>query len=240
VPWLGRSWLGVPFLVLLLQAIPQTARAQLSFNASLLSDYQLRGVSLSNGEPVATFGAAYDHSSGAYAGVTGVVGTTDGSGVQALGYVAYLGYARRLSNGVSWDVGVTNTRNSVYLPYWTYTSTYTEVYAGFSKGDISGRIYFSPKYLGQDSSTVYAELNDAVRPAKHWRIFGHVGALVALDRTFAYSSSRTRVDLRAGVARELGPCELHVAWTFVTPRAYYPEVQSQHHSAVVAGLDVNF
>jgi uncharacterized protein (TIGR02001 family) len=236
----GGRWLGLLALVLLLQVIHGPARAQVTFNASLQSDYQLRGVSLSNGRPVAMLGAAYDHASGLYGGVTGVVGTTDGQGLQGLGYIAYVGYAQRLSSGGSWDVGVTNTRNSVYLPHWTYSSDYTEIHAGFSKDSLSGRISFSPKYLGESTSTLYMELNDAVRPAQHWRIFGHVGALVALERDRPYYISRSRVDLRAGIAREIGPCDLHVAWTMVTPRAYYPEVRLQSRNAVVAGLDVYF
>lgn len=236
----GRTPLGLLVLALVLLMLAQPARAQLSVNASLQSDYQLRGVSLSNGHPVGMLGVAYDHSSGLYGGVTGVAGTTDGRGVQGLGYIAYLGYAQRLSNGGSWDVGVTNTRNSVYLPDWTYSSDYTEIHAGFSKDSLSGRISFSPKYLGERTSTIYMELNDAVRPAPHWRIFGHVGTLIALDHTLPDYVSRARLDLRAGVARELGPCELHVAWTMVTPRAVYPEVRRQGRNAVVGGLDVYF
>ena len=116
------------------------AAAQVAVSAQLESDDRFRGVSLSAGEPALSVTVAYDHSTGLYGGLTGVLAATRHSGVQPLGYVAYLGYAGRLGGDASWDVGVSNSEDVVYLNKRD-TQNYTEVYAGVSKGDLSAHVY---------------------------------------------------------------------------------------------------
>jgi len=215
-----------------------SAQAQVAFSAAVDSDDRYRGVSLSAAEPTLSFGASYDHASGAYGGVTGIAVATRHAGWQALGYVAYLGYAGRLEPGTSWDVGVTNSQDMVYL-YKHYVTNYTEIYAGYSRNNLSAHVYYSPNYLS-DSSTLYFELDGAVRPARGWRLFGHAGVLEPLDAERRRYAPPTRFDLRIGVARELRHSEISLAWTTTTPAPRYPQGVPQSRDALVVGASYHF
>src|SRR5690349_12947644 len=91
---------------LLLTLSSCAALAQVSGSVALLSDYRFRGVSLSNGKPVAQAGVAYDAPQRWYAGglVSAVLAGCfpDCGGLQG---VVYAGYAARQSNGLAFDVG---------------------------------------------------------------------------------------------------------------------------------------
>src|SRR5882757_2484062 len=92
-------------------AVPARGLAQVSVTAVVESDYRFRGVSLTDGKPDFKLAIAYDHASGAYAGASVVIGKNDGdSRVEALGYVGYLGFAKRTGAGLTWDVGATSSR----------------------------------------------------------------------------------------------------------------------------------
>ncbi|HEY1448609.1 MAG TPA: TorF family putative porin, partial [Caulobacteraceae bacterium] len=88
--------------VLLGLAVP--AHAEVGVSAALESDDRLRGVSLSDGNPVFSLNVSYDHKSGIYGGVSATAVATDHSGVEMLGDVAYIGYARKIDAVASWDV----------------------------------------------------------------------------------------------------------------------------------------
>ena len=226
-------WLGLVVFVLP-PCFPAPARAEVGAGVSIESDYQLRGVSLSDGRPAVSLNLSYDHASGAYGAISGVFVDSRHSGAQVLGYVANLGYARRLASGVSWDVGVINSGVTTYVDY-EVSSTYTEVYAGVSKNDLSLHVYYSPKYIGEGGGSVYVDFDGALRPANHWRIFGHVGALARLGARNLHNVDATRIDFRVGVAREFKHFELHAAWTATTPTAVYPAGYRQDRTAFVVG-----
>ncbi len=237
MPALRLTGLGA-MVVVLLQCLALPSRAQVAASVSLESDDLFRGVSLSDGRPVLNLGLAYDHRSGAFGGVTVTAVDTRHSDIKTLGYAAYLGYARRLDDGASWEVGVTNSRTLVYLDR-RYSNYYTEIYAGFSKNNISTHIYYSPRYLDEDAAAVYVDIDGAVEPAKDWRLFGHAGVLMSLGRT-APSGGRTRLDMRAGVARTYKAAELHLAWTASSRQPFYPEWRKQKRSTLEAGVAVYF
>jgi uncharacterized protein (TIGR02001 family) len=215
------------------------AHAELGASVALESDDRLRGVSLSDGNAVLSLNVTYDHASGLYGGVSGTAVATDRSGVEWLGDVVYVGYAHRLDAETSWDVGVTNSNVSVY-PDTAYRYNYTEVYGGITRNNISAHIYYSPRYIGGGAATLYAEVNGAWRPAKRWRLFAHVGVLNSLGgggRTYA---GHTLFDGRAGVAREFGRYEVHLAWTTTSAAAYFPPGYRQARNALVLGAVYNF
>jgi uncharacterized protein (TIGR02001 family) len=234
---LGRVGLGAFFAWALSCSGP--ACAQVGVSASLESDYLFRGVSLSNGDPILTAGVSYDHSSGAYGGVTAIGAKSSLDGVQALGYVAYLGYAHRLKDGGSWDLGVTNTENAVYL-YKRYASNYTEIHAGYSRNGLATHIYFSPRGITEDRATLYSDIDDAIRPARRWRLFAHAGVLMVLGEPDRPNADRVRADVRLGVAREFDHGEIHVSWSGLSATPYYPEGWKQKRSTVSAGVSLFF
>ena len=87
---------------------------------------------------------------------------------------------------------------------------------------MSARLYYSPDYFGTGAQTLYVDLDGAVRPARHWRLFGHVGALSPLGGEARFGGHRAYVDVRAGVAFAFRGCELRLAWTAIDPKPYYP------------------
>jgi uncharacterized protein (TIGR02001 family) len=229
--------LSVVALVLLRLAGP--AHAEVGLSASVDSDDRVRGVSLSDGNPILSLNLTYDHVSGVYAGVSATAVATDHIGVEMLGDVVYLGYAGRLSPETSWDVGVSNSNVSIY-PDIAYRYNYTELYAGITRNNISAHLHYSPRYLGGGARTLYGEVNGSWKLARRWRLFAHVGVLTSLGGgSFTYAG-RTQFDGRLGVAREFGRCEVRLAWTTTSSAPDFPEGYRQSRNAVVAGAVYNF
>lgn len=210
------------------------ARAQIGFSASLDSDYRFRGLSLSDGRPALSLAIAYDHDSGAYAGVSAIGEETAHSGARMLGFIEYAGYVGRSKTGPNWDVGVTNGTVTEYS-YPTHNLNYTEVYVGLIMKGVSTHLYYSPNYFGGGVGTLYADLDGAFRPAPGWRLFGHVGVLTPLSGPSSPGRRNERYDLRAGVARTFGAAELHLSWTDAAPAVVYPAEHVKTHGAVVLG-----
>jgi hypothetical protein len=215
------------------------ARAQLAASATVESQYRFQGVALTHGEPDGRISLSYDHSSGAYGGVSMIVGNTDGKGVQPLGYMGYAGFAKQTAGGVSWDVGVTNADITMYLPTTItefspqagaftrkyvrhYNFDYTELYAGVSKNDISARLYISPDYLGQRLTTAYLDVTGAIRPTTHLRLFLHAGLLTPLSDGSGTNVAREHFDFSPGGAWEFRHAEVRLTWSATTPRVDYP------------------
>jgi uncharacterized protein (TIGR02001 family) len=209
------------------------------------SDDRYRGVSLSDGKPVLSVAIAYDHDSGVYFGgsVIGVEGA--GNTPQVLGYIDYAGYSARAKTGLAWDIGAINARytepvGARYPVNYRYTVDYTEFYSGLVTDNVSAHIYYSPNYLEQGAQTLYFDVDGAVRPARHWRLFGHLGALTSVGGEAGFGSHRAYVDVRTGVAFEFKSCELRLAWTTVTPSPDYPDAYPQKRDAVVLGATYAF
>jgi len=245
---LGACLIGAGLLSAILSA-PRPALAQPTVSLLLESDYRYRGLSLTNGEPAARLGLAFDHRSGAYGGGSLVVGK-DGRGDPAVvGYGGYAGYARRTGSGLVWDVGVTGSRIETHIPVrielvgpdgrayaqtyrYSYRARYLEAYAGASKGPLAAYVYYSPDYL-QDGRTLYFDLTATARPRDDIRLFGHVGALAPLEDRPWPSGGRGRFDYRLGVAWQFPHGELQLAWTGVASHVDYPIGYPQRRDAVV-------
>jgi uncharacterized protein (TIGR02001 family) len=208
-------------------------------SASIDSDYQWQGLSLSNGKPVASATVSGEWRNGAYAGLTGIVGAADDDGVRPLVYIADLGYARRLGDGMAVDVGVINSGGQLYAGR-RYLFTYTQVYAGLSLGRVSAHLFYSPRYLGEPVGALYLGVDGAVRPAAHWRLAAHLGAFAALAHPPDARAERPRLDLRAGVVREFGLLELHLFWTTTLPAPEYPTGYVAPSRAVLFGATYSF
>jgi uncharacterized protein (TIGR02001 family) len=218
----------------MLQCLAVPAFAQVAFSAAAESDDRVRGVSLSDGRPILSLSVAYDSPDGPYAGATVLGIDTRNSGLQTLGYVAYAGYAARLNASTSWEVGVTNNQISVYLDR-KYLNNYTEIYAGFTEKNVSVHIYYSPEYLYEKDGAIYIEADGAVRPAEHWRLFGHMGLLSPMNAADPSGDERTVFDVRAGVAREFTHADLHLALTTTSPAPMFPPGRGQQRTALVFG-----
>jgi uncharacterized protein (TIGR02001 family) len=215
---------------------PATARAQIAAAATLTSDYRVRGVSLSDRRPAITLGLSDDLANGLYFGASAIVQDAAGSRAHLLGHQEYLGYARRLDNGMTWEAGFDNQRYEGYGAA-PFRLSYTEAYLGLAAGKISTRLYYSPNYNGDDHNAAYFEANTVLRPADGWRITGHAGVFQALNH-WRFASMKPRYDGRIDVIRRIGPAELSLGWAAASPHVGpNPKITE---SGVIVGAAVFF
>jgi uncharacterized protein Gcw-chp len=214
---LRRLAVAAGALAVLATSLP--AQAQIAGSASVVSDYRLRAASVSGERPAVSLTVSDDLANGVYFGATVVGGKPSGAESQILGHIEFLGYAHRLANGLTWEVGADNVDFSLY-PEPNFHLSYSEAYAGISNGTISSRLYLSPNYLKQGLTVAYLELNGVARPADDWRLSGHVGVFQPLSGNSGTTVRRARTDVRLEVIRKLGPTEINVGWTSAFPAAF--------------------
>jgi uncharacterized protein (TIGR02001 family) len=188
----------------LLSAAP--AAAEVGAAVSAFSDAQFRGYSLSGGRPVAIADLSYDHPSGAYASLS--VSAIAEDGVRPFSLQLGGGYARRLSSGTTFDLGIVHSAYRYYSSGMAANS-YTEVYAGLARGILSSRLSFSPHYFRAGQWTLYGEVNANAGLTPRLRLDGHVGLLVPVRTPDYLNGSRIEHDWRLGLTREFGRLSLH-------------------------------
>jgi uncharacterized protein (TIGR02001 family) len=212
------------------------AAAQIGASVSIFSDDRFRGYSLSGGRPVGVFDLSYDAPNGVYAALSGSAVATRDEGLQPLGLQLNGGYAKRLSSGLTVDVGVVHSNYSRYSNRIARPS-YTELYAGLAGKILSSRISLSPDYLKPDAWTVYGEVDANVPAGKKLRVTGHVGLLTPLDRSgYSGDTLRPELDWRLGLARDLGPVTLSVAWTGISRNRDLDQERSYGRHALIFGI----
>ena len=190
-----------------LLSMAASASAQLSATLSVVSDYRYRGVSLSDNEPAAQIGVTYDAPQGWYAGAfvsTAKSETYETRGIQAIGFG---GYAWRTSSELSLEVGADYVAVTTAPRY-----DYPEVYAGLTFKNVSARVYYAPRYFGQDSAAVYGELNVAQPWLPNARILAHIGVLGGA----ANNPSGAPVDALIGVGIDWEGFNLQVSWVGIS------------------------
>jgi uncharacterized protein (TIGR02001 family) len=187
-------------------AIAAPASAQVAVEGALLSDYRVRGYSISDGEPAASVSLSYDDPSGFYLGGT-AIGSFDSGDPEFAGFQANAGYALRVGPQVSVDAGV--SRSVYYYAYGSRNLGYTELYLGVTARHASARVHYSPDYYRAGTSTLYAEIDGGIEPAPNWVLSAHAGVFSYLG-TRPYFLPRQRYDWRIGAARKFGATALHL------------------------------
>jgi uncharacterized protein (TIGR02001 family) len=231
-----RATLSSAIGLALLSSIGNAA-AQMSGSGTVVSDYRYRGISLSDHGPAAQAGVAYDAPSGWYAGA--FVSTVKFNiyqvehGVQAIGFA---GYAWRMPSGLTFDAGANYVAVTAPPRY-----DYPELHVGFTFRDVSGRLYYSPRYFGQDSRAVYGELNATPPLLEHLRLLAHVGALSsAANSRYGYPAGPL-LDGAAGVVIDWERFILQLSWVGVSHRSgTYVITGTEHRSGFVASLSHSF
>ena len=186
-------------------------RAQLSMSAGLVSDYRLRGISLSGEKWAPQFNLTYDSASGWYAGAFVSRALLYHTDINAQ-MVTYGGYARRFGDGLSWEVGATEALFNRGCKY-----NYGELLAGLSGDRIGARLYYSPDYLGMGVRTGYAELNANYPLAEKVDLTAHLGYFRPLSEDedgphYAHYPPMPRKDGKFGVSVALDAWTVQLAW----------------------------
>jgi len=226
--------LGVVGLALL--SIVRTASAEVSGTVTVVSDYRYRGISLSDNDPAAQLGVTYDDPLGWYAGAfvstikSSAYGTT---GVQAIGFG---GYAWRMPSGLSLEAGADYSVVTASPRY-----DYPEVYVGFAYQNLTGRAYYSPRYLGQDYGAVYGELNFAPPLFDTVRLLAHVGVLDSEAKTIYGDRSPPVVDFAIGAGVDWQGFTLQLSWVGVNRYSpAYRVVGVGHRTGPVLSISHSF
>ncbi|MCU6434025.1 TorF family putative porin [Undibacterium sp. Jales W-56] len=190
-------------------------RAQISGSVAVTSDYVYRGVSLNNEKPALQLNLTFDGKDGWYLGGFAsqvALGKQNRSGEQLIGYA---GYARQLPSGLIWELGATQ---SVFPK--EASLNYKEVFATVSFKNISGRLYYSPDYLGYGLRTAYLDISASYPMSSELYFFSHIGLLKYLSEqaSVSYPYEKTYVslpdkyDTRLGVGWNYLNCEFQLAW----------------------------
>jgi uncharacterized protein (TIGR02001 family) len=211
------------------------AAAEVGAAVSVFSDARFRGYSLSSGHPVGVVDLSYDDPGGLYGAVSASAVASSDDGIRPLGLQLSAGYARRLRNGFTVDLGAVHSRYSHYSSRG-YANSYTEIYAGASRGVLTSRVYFSPHYFGHGSKTLYGELDATVSPIRKLRLNGHAGLLVPIDYRGAHTDDRAQYDWRVGVDREIGRASLHAIVSGGGPGRDYYGGRTHRKTALILGL----
>jgi len=199
----------------------------------MFSDDRYRGYTLSDGGPVGILDLYYDDPSGFYGTVSGKLVASEHAGIRPLGLVLNAGYAKRLSTGLTIDVGATHSTYSEYSDR-AAAKSYTEAYAGLSGKFLTARVYASPDYL--KGGSLYGELNATAEISPKLTLSAHGGLLVPLEANQNGYRYRREFDWRIGVARQFGPVSLQAAWTAVRPGQRLYRDEYHNRDALVVGV----
>jgi uncharacterized protein (TIGR02001 family) len=178
------------------------AMAQTSADLSVVSEYTVRGMSLSS-RPAAQLRIDHDFDAGWYAGTFATPISLYGRGQGLL--IVYGGRALPLTTRLSWDAGVTRT---IYLR--NHEVDYHEFYAGLTFDQVNARVAYSPAYYGA-GRTLYLDLNGGIPLGERVALALHAGVLHPFDADYRWAD-RDRTDLRATLAYDTGDWRLQAGW----------------------------
>jgi uncharacterized protein (TIGR02001 family) len=168
--------------------------AQATGSVGVVTDYRYRGISLSDGHPVAQLNVDRDFTDGAYAGLMlSGVRLDDERGWQ---WLPYAGIARE-HDGLRWEAGVQ------YQGFSKSGYDFVQWFAGIGGDRMQARLNYAPRYFGSGTSW-YFEVDGQQRLSAHWRLLGHAGVL--------RHQRRAEHDLRVGLAAEWRVAEVQLAW----------------------------
>jgi uncharacterized protein (TIGR02001 family) len=157
---------GLAALVLLASA--SIAQAEITGNASVVSDYNWRGITQTAGDPAIQGGLDYAHDSGFYAGVWGSNVDFGDCCDENLETDLYFGWSG--GETLAWNVG---------LIYYLYPGAdglnYPEIYASLGWEWLTGKISYSNDFGNYDESAFYLEGNAAYELPANFGVKAHIG-----------------------------------------------------------------
>jgi uncharacterized protein (TIGR02001 family) len=210
--------------------------AQVSGSFTLVSDYRFRGVSLSHNKPAAQLGAVYDDARGWYAGAFASTVQFDDSS-RELQTIAFVGYVWRLPSGLSSEVGA---------DYSAFTGpggySYPEVYWGIAYENLSGRLYYAPRYFAHGSDAIYGEVNGAQPLLDRVRLLVHAGVLRnSSENIYTGRAVHHVFDARIGVGVDFDQFSVQLNWVgSSSENTVYPVAGARSRNGAVLRLSRSF
>jgi uncharacterized protein (TIGR02001 family) len=213
---------------------------QLSYNASVVTDYRYRGISQSRLDPALQGGLDYTHTpTGLYAGtwLSTIKWTKDAGGDGNVEWDIYGGKRGDLGNGVSYDVGGL---------YYFYPSNGLPTSA--NTFELYGQLGYGAAYIKYSNSMTnlfgtadskhsgYLDVGANIDAGNGLTVQLHVGRQdVRHNEAFSYT------DYKLGVAKDLGIATVSLAWVKTTTSAYRaPDGANLGKSAAVLSLSKTF
>jgi uncharacterized protein (TIGR02001 family) len=221
--WRTPLSLRRPLLLALACTLSLPARAEWSGQATLVSDYRLRGLSYSEDRPSAQVRLTYDGAGGWYGGALAASVRQDDARTLL---IAYAGRAVALSADMVLDAGATLLRTPGAAQY-----QYAELYAGLAGERAGARLSLSPDYAGGRSA--YAEFHYTWPLGDRVAIDAHAGLLAVRGAPYLH---RRRRDLRLAASLALEAWTLQLAWVGVDS----PSARVARGSALVASVARHF
>jgi uncharacterized protein (TIGR02001 family) len=215
------------------------ALAEISAEIELKSDDRFRGRSLSDGRPVIEADVGVDSDMGIYAGGSFTATLTGKSRAGLQGVDGYIGYASRIDDELTFDIGVAGYAYSRRYS-GNRADSYAEVYAGVTAGKFAAYLHFTPNYFDRDVSLLYADLNLAQPLGSDWTLKAHAGLLTQTSGKPGLGGKKNRYDTRLALSRPLLGLEAEVAWTFAGPDDGYYDDPWDGRSAIVFSLSKHF
>jgi uncharacterized protein (TIGR02001 family) len=150
-----------------LMTMAGVAQADVTGTATIVSDYDFRGVSQTLEDPALQI--SLDYSGGPwYVGVWGS-NVDFGSAKPSTEIDVYTGFKGAIEGGLGWDVGL------VYYAYPAASDINTaEIYGKLTYSVVTGAVYFTDNYFNTDESEFYVSL-DAAIPAGPLSVNLHAG-----------------------------------------------------------------
>jgi uncharacterized protein (TIGR02001 family) len=214
------------------------AAAQLTGTFSIVSDYEFRGVSLSQQKSAAQGSIGYDDPTGWYAGVFGSTVRVAGDSATTVQALAYVGAVTPVGRGYHWDMGAAYSGFSATRDY-----NYGEIYTAITTADYNARIHYSPDYFGSARSSFYVEVNATHSLGNGLALLGHVGVLAPVGHRNGPSPNAVRnpIDARAGLVLAVAGFNIEFAWVGTNGNgALYPINGTQRRNTALASVSRSF
>ncbi|WP_460536711.1 TorF family putative porin [Giesbergeria giesbergeri] len=225
-------------LAVVVLASPIVAHADLTFNASVVSEYRYRGISQTHWKPAVQAGVDFSDGGlylGAWASTIRWIKNSGGDAPSEFDF--YGGYKGEISPGLGYDVGV--LRYQYPSAGLSISPNTTEVYGGLSMGMFSAKYFRSATNLfGFDRSrgSSYLDLSATLDLDKGMTLTPHIGyQIVRNNSTYSYA------DYALTLTKDIRGLLFSLTWLGTDSHAYTAaDGRNLGRGRLVVGTKINF
>jgi len=240
----NASFSAISLAILALTSLPaiaqeQPAEHEVSYNASITSDYRYRGLSQTRLDPALQGGVDYVHSpTGVYVGtwLSTIKWTKDLGGDGNIEWDVYAGKRGQLTESVSYDVGGL---------YYYYPDNSLDPNA--NTFELYGKLGFGPAYIKYSHATTnlfgtadskrsgYLDVGADLDVGSGFVLNLHVGRQKVRN-----NSALSYTDYKVGVTRDFGVASVSLAWMKANIVSLSPEGKNLGKSSAVLSVSKTF